>query len=59
MTSSNDREDKRHLFKAYAAKNRQEVSGCYDIWAEDHETRMKNVGYLHPAMVDWTIRGGG
>ena len=37
MTPSNDRENTRHLFKAYAAKSRQEVSRCYDIWAEDHE----------------------
>ncbi len=51
MTPSNDRENTRHLFKAYAAKSRQEVSRCYDTWAEDYETHMKNVGYLHPAMV--------
>jgi predicted TPR repeat methyltransferase len=51
MTPSNDRENTRQLFKAYAAKSRREVSGCYDTWAEDYETHMKNVGYLHPAMV--------
>ncbi len=51
MTPTNDRENTRQLFKAYAAKSRQEVSGCYDTWAEDYDTHMKNVGYLHPAMV--------
>jgi predicted TPR repeat methyltransferase len=51
MTRSSDPENTRQLHKAYAAKSRQEVSGCYDSWAEDYETHMKNVGYLHPAMV--------
>jgi predicted TPR repeat methyltransferase len=51
MTPSDDGEDTRQLFKAYTAKSPQEVSGCYDAWAEDYETHMKNVGYLHPAMV--------
>ncbi len=51
MTPSDDRENTRHLRKAYTAKSHQEVSGCYDTWAGDYETHMKNVGYLHPAMV--------
>lgn len=51
MTAANDRANTRHLRKAYSAKSRQEVSSCYDAWAEDYETHMKNVGYLHPAMV--------
>ncbi len=51
MPPSDDRENTRHLRKAYTAKSREEVSGCYDAWAEDYETHMKNVGYLHPAMV--------
>ncbi len=51
MTPSNDKENTRQLFKAYSAKSPEEVSGCYDKWAEEYETPMKNVGYLHPAMV--------
>ncbi|MAF80549.1 SAM-dependent methyltransferase, partial [bacterium] len=39
------------LFKAYTSTSPQEVAGCYDSWAEDYETHMSNVGYLHPAMV--------
>ena len=39
------------LFKAYTSTSPQEVAGYYDSWAEDYETHMSNVGYLHPAMV--------
>lgn len=46
-----DTKNTRYLRKAYTAKSREEVSGCYDAWAEDYETHMNNVGYLHPAMV--------
>ena len=49
--SADDRDNTRQLFKAYTAKSPQEVTDCYDSWAEDYETHMSNVGYLHPAMV--------
>ncbi len=51
MTPSDDKENTRQLFKAYDAESPEEVAGCYDKWAGDYETHMKNVGYLHPAMV--------
>lgn len=51
MTPSDDRENTRHLRQAYTAKSPQENSRFYDAWAEDYETHMNNVGYLHPAMV--------
>ncbi len=51
MKPSNDRENTRQLFKAYKAKSPQEVADCYDTWAEEYETHMANVGYLHPALV--------
>ncbi len=51
MTPSRDGENTRQLFKAYAAESLQEVAECYDAWAEDYETNMSNVGYLHPAVI--------
>lgn len=48
---ADDRENTRHLRQAYTAKSPQENSRFYDAWAEDYETHMNNVGYLHPAMV--------
>ena len=51
MASSKNQENTGQLFKAYSAETPEEVSGCYDNWADDYESHMRNVGYLHPAMV--------
>jgi len=44
-------DDTRQLHRAYQSKNVDELAEYYDEWAADYETHMRNVGYMHPAMV--------
>lgn len=44
-------EDTRQLHRAYQSKSVEELAEYYDEWSEDYESHMRNVGYMHPAMV--------
>lgn len=44
-------DDTRQLHRAYKSKNVEELAAYYDEWAPDYETHMRNVGYMHPAMI--------
>jgi len=44
-------EDTRQLHRAYQSRNVDELADYYDEWAADYESHMRNVGYMHPAMV--------
>jgi len=44
-------EDTRQLHRAYTSKSVEELADYYDEWSADYETHMRNVGYMHPAMV--------
>jgi len=41
----------RQLHRAYQSKSVEELADYYDEWAADYENSMRNVGYMHPAMV--------
>jgi predicted TPR repeat methyltransferase len=41
----------RQLHRAYQSKNVEELAEYYDEWAASYEDSMRNVGYMHPAMV--------
>ena len=54
MSGSGDNtppEDTRQLHRAYASKSVEELADYYDEWSEDYESHMRNIGYMHPAMV--------
>jgi hypothetical protein len=44
-------EDTRQLHRAYQSKDVGELAAYYDEWSEDYEAHMRNIGYMHPAMV--------
>ena len=44
-------EDTAQLHRAYRSKNVNELSEYYDEWSGDYEEHMRNIGYMHPAMV--------
>jgi len=44
-------DDTRQLHRAYQSRNVDELAEYYDEWAADYESHMRNVGYMHPAMV--------
>lgn len=55
---SNDQsppDDTRQLHRAYQSRNVDELAEYYDEWAADYESHMRNVGYMHPAMVSGMI----
>jgi len=43
--------DTEQLHRAYQSKSVEELAEYYDEWSEDYESHMRNVGYMHPAMV--------
>jgi len=43
--------DTRQLHRAYQSKSVDELAEYYDEWSDDYESHMRNVGYMHPAMV--------
>jgi ubiquinone/menaquinone biosynthesis C-methylase UbiE len=54
MTSSSKSsppEDTAQLHRAYQSKNVGELAEYYDEWSKDYEAHMRNIGYMHPAMV--------
>lgn len=55
--SNNDHssEDTRQLHRAYQSRNVDELAEYYDEWAADYESHMRNVGYMHPAMVSCMV----
>jgi len=44
-------EDTAQLHRAYQSKNVGELAEYYDEWSKDYEEHMRNIGYMHPAMV--------
>jgi predicted TPR repeat methyltransferase len=44
-------EDTRQLHRAYRSKSVEELAQYYDEWSADYEEHMRNIGYMHPAMV--------
>lgn len=44
-------ENTRQLHRAYQSKSVEELAEYYDEWSGDYESHMRNVGYMHPAMV--------
>lgn len=44
-------DDTRQLHRAYQSKTVKELATYYDEWAPDYESHMRNVGYMHPAMI--------
>jgi len=44
-------EDTAQLHRAYQSKSVEELAQYYDEWSKDYESHMRNIGYLHPAMV--------
>ena len=44
-------EDTKQLHRAYQSKSVEELAEHYDEWSGDYESHMRNIGYMHPAMV--------